>query len=285
MLWRDLPPSKALLDALTTVGDRKAALTQTDKKNWSEQFADACARMIAAELRRPELAKKRVMPTETSGTELLVPLGVGTSKRIDVTVADTLLGLEIGVSLKGLNFRDAKTRNYDKNLTGRLYELADEVQLVHEYLPRAVMVGVFFLPLGSTNDKPKGKSSFANTAVKLRERSGRQGPTSIAQASLCDMGFVGLYTVDEAGYPDGLLRFFDVRKDPPWCGRPVIEDTVDLEGMVDAIVQRAIFAESLSWGTAEADETVLPSFRPGAIEPDVMAVFECRDEEELPIDA
>ncbi|CAN7212787.1 hypothetical protein [Massilia sp. LjRoot122] len=253
MQWCDLIPSKDIESALGDPDERTSADTQIKKKEWSKQFADRCARVIAKELRRPILSKKRVLPDPTTGTELLVPLGAGTSKRIDVTVADPLLGLEIGVSLKGLNFRDEKGRNYDKNLTGRLYELADEVRLVHEYLPRALMVGVFFLPLGSTNDKSKGISSFAKTVVKLRERSGRQDPTLVGQASRCDMAFVGLYSVDEPGYPRGLLRFFDVRNNPPRRGRPLIEDTLSLKEMVDMIVARAIFAEGLSWGTAEAD--------------------------------
>jgi len=96
------------------------------------------------------------------------------------------------------------------------------------------------------------------------------------------MGFVGLYTVDEPGYPSGLLRFFDVRKDPPWCGRPRIEDTLSLKGMVDAIVERAIFAESLSWGTAEEDDaTVPPLFRTESISHDGTETIESRDEEDL----
>lgn len=140
--------------------------------------------------------------------------------------------------------------NYDKNLTGRLYELADEVRLVHEYLPRALMVGVFFLPLVSTDDNSKGISSFAKTLVKLRERSGRQDPTLVRQASRCDMAFVGLYSVDEPAYPRGLLRFFDVRKAPLKRGRPLVEETLTLKQMIDAIVARAIFAEGLTWGHA-----------------------------------
>jgi hypothetical protein len=67
-------------------------------------------------------------------------------KQIDVVVSRELVGLQIGVSLKGLNFRDGDGGNFDKNLTGRLYELRDEVSTVHDYLPRAFMAGLFFVP-------------------------------------------------------------------------------------------------------------------------------------------
>jgi len=255
--WCEVPSSTALLQALGKAGDREAAKTQVQKKEWSKRFADGCARMIAAELSRRSLfkkKKKRISPGAGGGTELLMPLGAGTSKRIDVTVADPLLGLEIGVSLKGLNFRDEKNGNYDKNLTGRLYELADEVRLVHEYLPRALMVGIFFIPLGSTGDKLQGISSFAKTVMMLRQRAGRQDPHQIGQASLCDMGFVGLYSLgDEDGYERGQLLFFDVEKAPPRRGRPRVQDMFTLGEMVGEIEKRATLAKGLTWGIAEED--------------------------------
>jgi hypothetical protein len=103
----------------------------------------------------------------------------------------------------------------DKNLTGRLYELVDEVRLVHEHLPRALMTGIFFLPIAAATDKPKGKSSFAHTVVKLRERTGRLDPSLAHHAHRCDCAFVGLYrTGTEGGYPAGIVRFLNVSECP-----------------------------------------------------------------------
>jgi hypothetical protein len=187
------------------------------------------------------------------GTEPLTPLGSATSKRIDVTVADPILGLEVGVSLKGLNF--SVSGNYDKNLTGRLYEMADEVRLVHEHLPHAFMVGIFFLPLAAATDKKKGNSSFANTVLKLRSRTGRLDPALSAHASKCDAAFVGLYSngSEAGGYKRGLARFLNVERAPPRRGRPPIASTLSLAEMVELIVQKATHADTVLWGEPELD--------------------------------
>src|SRR5262245_59455528 len=137
MRWSDLEPTPEIVRALEHAGlPRPEDGNQNQKRAWSEGFADACALAVAEGFRRSELRDKNIRPAVLAGgTEPLTPLGSGTSKRIDVTIADPVLGLEIGVSLKGLNFRDGSSGNFDKNLTGRLYELADEVRLVHEHLP------------------------------------------------------------------------------------------------------------------------------------------------------
>ena len=43
--------------------------------------------------------------------------------------------LRIDLSFKGLNFRDKKGDHYDKNLTGRTYELEDELRQVRRLQP------------------------------------------------------------------------------------------------------------------------------------------------------
>jgi len=105
------------------------------------------------------------------GQETFLPLGYRSGKRIDVVVAGELVGLQLGASLKGLNFRDDESGNFDKNLTGRLYELADEMTTVHRHLPHAFMAGIFFMPIDSCFDK--GQSSFAHTVFELRRRMNR----------------------------------------------------------------------------------------------------------------
>jgi hypothetical protein len=126
-----------------------------------------------------------------------------------------LVGLQIGVSLKGLNFRDGKGNNFDKNLTGRLYELRDEVSTIHDYLSRAFMAGLFFLPAAACFDKITGASSFAHTVALLRSRTGRLDPSIAAQNWKCDFGAVGLYGSGEPeqvsqGVARGVARYFPV---------------------------------------------------------------------------
>jgi hypothetical protein len=191
------------------------------------------------------------------GTEPVTPLGSGTSKRIDVTVADSVLGLEIGVSLKGLNFKDGTGLNYDKNLTGRLYELGDEVRLVHEHLPHCFMVGVFFLPVESTDDKrsTSSPSSFAKTVIKLRGRTGRLDVALGAQSMRCDASFVGLYATGDEGLRRGAVRFFDTNNPPPKRGRPRVSDTLGLSDLVAQIIAGATFSTKVEWGHSESEVT------------------------------
>lgn len=261
MRWADLAPEPGI-EAAVRHADAKVALhkasTQNEKRHWSESFADRCAVAFADELRKaPELRKKRILPTSLDdGTEPLTPLGAATSKRIDVTVADPVLGLEIGVSLKGLNFRDAASENFDKNLTGRLYELADEVRLVHEHLPHAFMVGVFFLPLPSAADKSEAaNSSFANAVLKLRSRTGRLDAALAAHAPRCDAAYVALYAngVEMPDYKAGIVRFLSVDTPPPRRGRPKVETTLSLSEVVRAIVDKATSRETSAWAEAETE--------------------------------
>lgn len=257
--WRDLTAEPGILAALDHAGVRPDDDASQDvKRRWSERFADGCAVAFAAALRREDLSGRMVRPLSlVDGVEPLTPLGTGGRKRIDVTVVDEMLGLEIGLSLKGLNFRDRKSGNFDKNLTGRLYELGDELRVVHERLPHAFMAAVIFLPLQATSDKSEAaQSSFAHAVRSLRERTGRLDPALPAHASRCDAGFVGLYALgDEPEAPSrGVARFLDVTAAPPRRGRPRIADTLDLKSAVARIVARATHREGEVWGEAEPDE-------------------------------
>jgi hypothetical protein len=252
--WSDLTPEPAIVEALRYAGPRPTD-GQNQKRHWSEKFANACAIAVATQLRSSELNAKTIRPQSIeAGTEPLTPLGAGTSKRIDVTVVDAILGLEVGVSLKGLNFRDAKSGNFDKNLTGRLYELGDEVRLVHEHLPHAFMAGIFFMPLASTADKTAiANSSFANTVIKLRERTGRLDAALASHALRCDAAYVALYTCkgEDDQFPEGLLRFFNVDKAPPRRGRPRVDETWSLKEMVSEVVSKATFSAGIQWSEPE----------------------------------
>lgn len=254
--WLDLNPEPGLAAALDHAGPRPPDdADQNRKRRWSELFANGCAVALADLLRREtDLRRKRIRPDDLeSGTEPLTPLGAGTSKRIDVTVVDPILGLELGFSLKGFNFKDATSGNYDKNLTGRLYELGDEVRLVHEHLPHAFMVGVLFLPLDATTDKITGASSFANAVRKLRQRTGRLDPQLAGQSSRCDAGYVGLYSLgnESEGPSRGAVRFLDVQRPPPRRGRPTIPTTLAMSQVVSEAVASAAQRDTVEWGPAE----------------------------------
>jgi hypothetical protein len=225
------------------------------RKRWSERLANGSATMIADEIRRHRVISRRfrVAPlSDGSGQETFWPLGDRSGKRIDVVVAGELAGLQLGASLKGLNFRDDEGGNFDKNLTGRLYELADEMTTVHRHLPRAHMAGLFFLPVDACFDKGSGQSSFAHTVLDLRRRSGRD-PADPSHLSKCDFAAVGVYSPGgladaQRGIERGVVRFFPVDVPPPRRGLPPVEKTLDLVELADRILSGAIA------GTAASDE-------------------------------
>jgi hypothetical protein len=172
--------------------------------------------------------------------------------------------------LKGLNFADDTSGNHDKNLTGRLYELRDEVSTVHDYLPRAFMATVFFVPVAGCSDKATAPSSFAHVVAELRARTGRLDPSVAAHAWRCDFAAVGLYVpgdpfdVDQ-GLAAGVARYFPVfdRKGrenlPPRRGLPRLGTTLDLTQLVDQLVARAITgtAAASRFAAAEAEVDML----------------------------
>lgn len=256
MRWKDLPAEVDILAAIEHAGLRADDANQDQKRRWSERFADGCAVAIANQFRRARLSGKTIKPLSLeTGTEPLTPLGAGMQKRLDVTVTSPMLGLEIGVSLKGLNFRDIGSNNFDKNLTGRLYEMSDECRLVHEHLPHAFMVGVFFLPIASCGDKTDAApSSFASAVRKLYARTGRLDAALSAHASKCDASYVALYALgdEEERFTRGAARFFRAGAPPPRRGRPTVDSTLSLAEFVGQVVELATNEAHVSWSEPEA---------------------------------
>ncbi len=261
MRWSDLQPDPALIRALEQADDldtRAAAIeenTRVLKNKWSNRFADACARMVATEIsRHSRFVKSDVRPNEETKAEPVAFFAGGSSKNIDVIVSDVGVGLRVGVSLKGMNFRDRKNQNFDKNLTGRTYEIQDEVRVVHRTLPLAFMVGLYFIPLGATVDKRP--SSFGRTVQHLRARVGRSDPWSATQSERMDMAAVAIYVPgdDESfevtkrgeatqfsyadALPKGVVRYFDIQNAPPRHGLPQLDMTYDLPGFVACVAER-----------------------------------------------
>ena len=253
----------------------------SDKNNWSNSFADGCARMIAASLRSRVGPKLTVLPGDGGSAEpptiTYFERGQTKTKKVDVLVGDLIAGLQIAVSLKGVGFRDQTQLNFGKNITGRLYELENESRRLHEYRPQATVVGLYFVPLGSVDDKKTDRtaSGFADIVTNVRAITGRSDPHRQDEWHRMDVGFVGLYVPGEVErfttrekdaskrrvfeyedpFPRGVVRYFDVMTPPPHRGRPPIEATLSLEGMVDRIVDRHAGpgrADAV-WGEREPD--------------------------------
>jgi hypothetical protein len=230
------------------------------RKRWSELLANGSATMLANEIRRHRVVSRRFTVAPLSdGTrqETFWPLGYRSGKRIDVVVYGALAGLQLGASLKGLNFRDDEGGNFDKNLTGRLYELADEMATVHRHLPRAFMAGIFFMPIDACFDKGSGQSSFAHATLDLRRRSGRD-PNDPSPLPRCEFAAVGLYategeTSSARGIERGVVRFFPVDRPPPRQGVPQVDETLGLTELADQILAGAIAGTAASdvYGDAE----------------------------------
>jgi hypothetical protein len=92
--------------------------------------------------------------------------------------------------------------------------------------------------------------------MKLRNRTGRLDPSIGSQASRCDAAYVGLYALgdESASISRGATRFLNVESNPPRRGRPRVEQTLDLEGLVAEFVARATFSSRIDWAEPESED-------------------------------
>ncbi len=272
MRWSDLTPDQRLMAALNRANDpsdyaqTEAEGSVDDKRNWSNRFADGCAALLAPVVRSAmrELGAPgdlRVYPEPGGEAERPVLLGEGSRKRIDVAVVHRLGGLRIDVSLKGLNFRDRGGGQFDKNLTGRTYELEDELRTVRLLQPATFVFALYWLPLGGATDKAKGESSFARTVLHLRARVHRAPPGVPRGSERLDGAAVALYapttlTVGPGEAVErGVVRCLDVLVDPPRRGRPLVETTLTMDGLVQGWVRSYLEATGVArpdWPEPEA---------------------------------
>lgn len=259
----------AALDDADAAIDRQAAIagSGTQRNKWSNRFADACAAMVADRVRvHSAFAKLHVRPESGGPSEPLTFVAGDREKMVDVVVSSLVSGLQVGFSLKGMNFRDANGLQFDKNLTGRTYELQDEVSVIHRYQPAAFMVALYFMPLAAVEDKrsDRSPSSFARAVEHLRARTGRLDPTLASQIDKVDTAAIALYVPGDSEQlgdfeyedtlPRGVVRYFDVEADPPRRGRPTIDSTMDLDQLVDLIASRARpGAREIPWAKPEVD--------------------------------
>lgn len=89
--------------------------------------------------------------------------GIG-AKKVDVTWATEESGLLLGISIKSINFRDSRSKNFQKNLTNRRGDMLFEAVTLHRRFPYAVLGGLFFLDSAAESDATtKRRSTFINT--------------------------------------------------------------------------------------------------------------------------
>jgi len=152
---------------------------QADKKHYSELVSQKIALAFAEELRQRGL--KGARPTEpgdqdNSGAERRMAGGIG-AKKVDVTWATDESGLLLGLSIKTINFRDLKTKNFQKNLTNRRGDMLFEAVTLHRRFPYAVLAGFFLFDKGAAEDgTEKRLSTFENAHTRMRLFTGRSDP-------------------------------------------------------------------------------------------------------------
>jgi hypothetical protein len=138
-------------------------------------------------------------------------------KKLDANYSTVELGLGLGVSIKTINFRDAKTNRYTKNYTRGDNELRAEAADYHERQPYAVLCAVVYLPLDACDDGGRlAPSSFGQAVRIFRHRAGREKPTD--DLTLFETILVGLYDADAHDF--GRVAFFNAMDNPPRTGRP-----------------------------------------------------------------
>ena len=169
-----------LNEALNSAGDKPPDTANTPtKKRYSEKVSNAVARAVAAELRNRGLNGARPLPPDepdTSSAERRMAGGIG-AKKVDVTWATEEAGLVLGVSIKTINFRDKRSKNFQKNLTNRRGDMLFEAVTLHRRFPYAVLGGLFFLDRGAAqDDTERRRSTFLNAHTRLRMFTGREDP-------------------------------------------------------------------------------------------------------------
>lgn len=152
---------------------------QSEKKAYSEEMSARIAAAVASELRARGMKETR--PAEPgqlglSGAERRLAGGIG-AKKVDVTWATEESGLLLGISIKTINFRDGRSKNFQKNLTNRRGDMLAESMTLHRRFPYAIVAGFMFLDVGARSDHTaKRKSTFENAFPRLRLFTGRQDP-------------------------------------------------------------------------------------------------------------
>lgn len=196
--------------------------SRMSKQKYSQRVSAAIARAFAEELRERGMDEVRPAPpgeVGLSGAERRISGGIG-AKKVDVSWSTETSGLVCGISIKSINFRDGKTKNFQKNVTNRRGDLLFESVTLHRRFPYAVLFGFLFLDhRAEFDDTEKRRSTFLNAHHRLRLFTGRDDPRD--REEQYERLYVGLmeanqfnpsFKVFEAGSPEepvDLSRAFD----------------------------------------------------------------------------
>ena len=126
----------------------------------------------------------------------------------------------MAISIKSINFRDRKTKNFQKNLVNRRGDALIEAVTLHRRFPYSVLACFFFLDKGAAEDHtPKRRSTFLNAHARLRMFLGRSDPADRDEQYermyllLLDAGkrkhSIRAYAVGDPAQPLGLEKVFD----------------------------------------------------------------------------
>ncbi len=198
-----------------------------EKKNFAQRLSDQLALRVANELRGrfPSIlpignrSNDEHMSPAIRGVESLASSLKGV-KRLDVNFSTIRLGLGLGVSIKTLNFRDARSKRYTKNVSRIDNELRAEASDYHVRQPYAVLAAIVFMPRDCAFDAGQAAdahSSFGHACQTFRFRTGRVNPTDSAE--LFERVYIALYEAEDEETL-GSLVCFDVSSLPPRKGLP-----------------------------------------------------------------
>ena len=217
------PPSadSVLTSALNQLPQKpEDSASRAEKQNYSQSMSAVIAVALAEILRSRGCDDARPAPPGTlggSGAERRLAGGIG-AKKVDVTWTTEESGLLLGISVKTINFRDKKTKNYQKNLTNRRGDMLIEAVSLHRRFPYAVLAGMLFLDHGAARDETNSRNStFENAHPRTRLFTGRHDPADreeqyeglyivLAQASPLGSTF----SVHEAGSPTETTPLDDI---------------------------------------------------------------------------
>lgn len=172
--------NELLADALTSLSAKPPETAPAaTKKRYSEMVSNAVAPAFAEEMRARGLTGSRPAPPGVlgpSGAERRMAGAIG-AKRVDVTWATEESGLLLALSIKSINWRDARSSNYQKNIPNRRGDLLYESVTLHRRFPYAVLGGFMFLDRAAADDGTKNRrSTFLNAHSRLRLFDGRDDP-------------------------------------------------------------------------------------------------------------
>lgn len=207
------PLPRSELDAIANALPRPSITADRDeKKNYAQRLSNEVARFVAHRLRG--FGATNAVPDETGGAERRFAGGIG-DKKVDVSLGTVEHGLILSIGIKSINFPDAKTKNYQKNLTNRRGDMLAEATTLHQRFPYAVIGGLFLFEEGAEKDGTPQRLSTFRTAHQMFKSFGNRPSRSDAVENYEVLGVV-LYN----GNAPYSFRYFD-------AGTPDVEQPLD----------------------------------------------------------